>query len=132
MGNFKILTSHSLPIEEFFHRWNIKAGDLGVPLAYVLSSGQNLLGDLRWDRDSCFTDESPEESADSPEILNIDAAQLSHAALLAVQVVLPLLVGIRQHRVGRAQLLELLGGLLVTGVLTRKYFKQGNYFCGKA
>ena len=87
----------------------------------MLSSRQNLLGDLRGDRDSCFTDESSEEPADSPEILNIDAAQLSHAALLAVQVVLPLLVGIRQHRVGRAQLLELLRGLLVARVLTTKY-----------
>ena len=84
MGNFKILTSYSLPIEEFFHRWNIKAGDLGVPLPYMLSCGQNLLGDLRGDRDSCFTDESSEEPADSPEILNIDGAELGHAALFTV------------------------------------------------
>ena len=118
MGSFKILTRHSLPIEEFFHRWNIKAGDLGVPLAYVLSCGQNLLGDLCGDRDPCFTDESPEEPPHRAEILHVDGAQLGHAALLAVEVVLPLLVGVRQHRVGRAELLELLGSLLVTRVLT--------------
>ena len=123
MGNLdpQFLTRHSLPIEEFLHRWNIEPGDLGVPLPYMLSGGQNLLGDLRGDRNPCFTDESSEKSADSSEILDIDGAQLSHAALLAVQVVLPLLVGIRQHRVGRAELLELLGSLLVTRVLTTKY-----------
>ena len=130
MGNLEsqFLTRHGLPIEEFFHRWNVKAGDIGVPLPYVLSSSQNLLGDLRGDRNPCFTDQSSEKPADSPEILNIDGAQLSHAALLAVKVVLPLLVGIGQHRVGRAQLLELLGSLLVTRVLTTKYILN---FCGE-
>ena len=48
------------------------------------------------------------------------SANHSSPAVLAVEVVLPLLVGVRQHGVRGAQLLELLSCLLVTRVL-KKY-----------
>ena len=51
------------------------------------------------------------------------SANHSSPAVLAVEVVLPLLVGVRQHGVRGAQLLELLSCLLITRVL-EKIFGQ--------
>ena len=94
-----------------------------------------LLRDLGGHGDAGLADEGPEESAHGAQVLDVDGAQLGHAdqsevsiaselsanhsspAVLAVEVVLPLLVGVRQHGVRGAQLLELLSCLLITRVL---------------
>ena len=97
-----------------------------------------LLRDLGGHGDAGLADEGPEESAHGAQVLDVDGAQLGHAdqsevsiascelsanhsspAVLAVEVVLPLLVGVRQHGVRGAQLLELLSCLLITRVLEK-------------
>ena len=43
-------------------------------------------------------------------VLHVDGAELAHALALPVQVVLPLLVGVGQHRVGGGHLGQQTGG----------------------
>ena len=66
------LTRDRLAVQELLHWRNVKPGHIGVTLANVLSSSQDLLCYLRGDWDPGFTDQSSEESAHSPEVLDVN------------------------------------------------------------
>ena len=110
-------TCDCLTIQQFLDIWNIKSRNIGVSLPNVLSSREDLLCDLGGDGDAGLADQGPEQPAHGPEVLHVDGAQLRHAPVLPVEVVLALLVGVRQHGVGCTEFFEFLCCLLVSWIL---------------
>ena len=91
---FPISTCNCLTIQQFLDIWYIKARNIGVSLPNVLSSREDLLCDLGGDGDAGLADQGPEQPAHGPQVLHVDGAQLRHAPVLPVEVVLALLVGV--------------------------------------
>ena len=87
-----------LAIYQVLHRRDREPWHLRQAISDVLRRCQNLLRDLRGDRDAGLADERPEEPAHRAQVLHVDRAQLSHRSLLSVQVVLPLLFQERENK----------------------------------